>query len=65
MELRYLLLAMSLVAIVGFLLVLFLILKLAGIIAWSWFWVTSPLWIVALGSFSVLATCGFILNKRA
>ena len=25
--------------------VIFLILKLCGVIAWSWWWVTSPLWI--------------------
>lgn len=25
--------------------VIFLILKLCGVIAWSWLWVTSPLWI--------------------
>ncbi len=31
---------------VGFLLfVIFLILKLAKVIAWSWWWVTCPLWI--------------------
>ena len=24
---------------------IFLVLKLTGIIAWSWWWVTSPLWI--------------------
>ncbi len=27
--------------------VVFLILKLTGLIGWSWWWVTSPLWIVA------------------
>ena len=25
--------------------VVFLILKLTGVIAWSWWWVTSPIWI--------------------
>jgi hypothetical protein len=30
--------------------VVFLTLKLTGVIAWSWWWVTSPLWIpIALG----------------
>jgi len=24
---------------------IFLILKLTGVIAWSWWWVTSPLWL--------------------
>lgn len=27
--------------------VVFLILKLTGTVAWSWWWVTSPLWIPA------------------
>lgn len=26
--------------------VVFLILKLTGVISWSWWWVTSPLWMV-------------------
>ena len=30
---------------IGFLFILFLILKLTGVINWSWWWVTSPLWI--------------------
>lgn len=25
--------------------VVFLVLKLTGLIAWSWWWVTAPLWI--------------------
>ena len=29
----------------GLLFVLFLALKLTGFIAWSWWWVTAPLWI--------------------
>lgn len=27
--------------------VVFLTLRCAGVISWSWWWVTSPLWIVA------------------
>lgn len=26
---------------------IFLVLKLAGVIAWSWWWVTAPIWIPA------------------
>ncbi len=29
----------------GVLFITFLILKLCGVITWSWFWVCSPLWI--------------------
>lgn len=31
--------------IVGVLTIVFVVLKLAGVIAWSWWWVLSPLWI--------------------
>ena len=36
------------VTLVGLLLLLFVALKLTGIISWSWWWVLSPIWIVAL-----------------
>jgi len=29
----------------GVLFVVFLVLKLIGVITWSWWWVTAPLWI--------------------
>ncbi len=29
----------------GLLLVAFIVLKLCGVITWSWWWVLSPLWI--------------------
>lgn len=32
----------------GIVFVIFLILKLTGAVQWSWVWVTSPLWIVAV-----------------
>tara|TARA_R110002167_G_C12707228_1_gene655153 strand:- start:42355 stop:42543 length:189 start_codon:yes stop_codon:yes gene_type:complete len=32
----------------GALFLLFLGLKLGGVIAWSWWWVTSPLWLPVL-----------------
>jgi hypothetical protein len=32
----------------GLLTIVFIILKLCGIIAWSWCWVLSPLWISAI-----------------
>ena len=33
---------------------IFMVLKLCGVITWSWWWVTSPLWMP-------LAVCGVIL----
>ncbi len=29
----------------GLLFLVFLVLKLTGVIAWSWWWVTAPLWV--------------------
>lgn len=29
----------------GVLFLIFLVLKLVGVITWSWWWVTAPLWI--------------------
>jgi len=39
--------------------ILFIGLKLSGIIAWSWLWVTSPLWIGLLSAIII----NVILNK--
>lgn len=36
--------------------VVFLVLKLTGTIDWSWWWVTSPLWI----SFAIVAVIFFV-----
>ncbi len=33
----------------GVLLVVFVVLKLTGLIAWSWWWVLSPIWIGLVG----------------
>ena len=35
--------------VVDLLAVAFIILKLCGVITWSWWWVLSPLWISAIG----------------
>ena len=29
----------------GVLFIVFLVLKLVGVITWSWWWITAPLWI--------------------
>ena len=44
----------------------FIILKLVGVINWSWWWVLSPLWI-GLGVavlFGLIIIIGLILNNR-
>lgn len=42
------------VGISGVLFIVFLVLKLVGVIAWSWWWVTAPLWIPVLAVIAVL-----------
>jgi hypothetical protein len=47
--------------------ILFIHHKLVGTIAWSWWWVLSPIWIpVAIGLAAVIiaAAIGFYLSKR-
>lgn len=34
----------SSVSFAGLLFIVFLVLKLTGVITWSWWWVTAPLW---------------------
>ena len=50
----------------GLLAILFIGLKLTGYIAWSWWWVFSPLWIQFLFIFSMLTfvtIVGVVLKK--
>lgn len=45
------------IGLCGVLFVVFLVLKLVGVIDWSWWWVTAPLWLptaVLLGVFGVV-----------
>lgn len=47
--------------------IVFLILKLTGNIDWSWWWVTSPLWIPLTLGVIILGIVGLIavlLNKK-
>lgn len=46
----------------GILFIVFLILKLTNVIAWSWWWVTSPLWItIALNILIIISIVLFQL----
>lgn len=40
----------------GVLFVVFLVLKLTGNIDWSWWWVTSPIWIPFVAAIAILLT---------
>lgn len=57
------------IGFVGLLTILFVGLKLGGVIAWSWFWVLSPIWIsIGLWTFvlgSILAIAGLVAWRRA
>jgi len=49
------------VGFAGLLTIAFIVLKLAGFIAWSWWWVLSPLWISAGLALALLAVCGVVV----
>jgi CHASE2 domain-containing sensor protein len=52
----------------GVLAIIFITLKLLGIIAWSWLWVLAPLWVpfaIAAVIFLVTLTIGVAVTKRA
>lgn len=48
------------VGFVGLLTILFIALKLTGVITWSWVWILSPLWISA-GLLVFVLLIGFVL----
>lgn len=48
------------IGLFGAVFVVFLVLKLIGIIGWSWWWVTSPLWI-GFALWSVIFIVAFVL----
>ena len=46
----------------GLLTITFIVLKLCGVIAWSWWWVLAPIWITILIIVAILAVL-FTLTK--
>ena len=44
----------------GLLTIVFIVLKLCGIITWSWLWVLSPIWIGAALAIVILVIIGII-----
>jgi hypothetical protein len=49
------------IGLTGVLFVVFLVLKLTGNINWSWWWVTSPLWIPVVFLLSVFFIILFVV----
>ncbi|MBN1628605.1 MAG: hypothetical protein JW990_02470 [Thermoleophilia bacterium] len=47
-------------SLVGLTFIVFLVLKLTGVIDWSWWWVTSPLWLGALATVAGLLLVGVV-----
>jgi len=41
--------------------IVFLVLKLTGLVAWSWWWVLAPMWIPAVAVILVLAFIGVVI----
>ena len=55
------------IGITTILFVVFLVLKLTGLISWSWWWVTAPLWIpicLCLVITIIFAIAGIIIRIR-
>lgn len=49
----------------GLLAIVFITLKLTGYIAWSWWWVLSPIWIsMSLGIVIIIGAIGFAIIKE-
>lgn len=48
------------IGFVGLLTIVFITLKLTGVITWSWWWVLSPLWITSLLVVAILVV-GFLI----
>ena len=46
----------------GMLGLVFIVLKLCGIISWSWLWVLSPIWISAI--IAIIALAIFLIKIR-
>lgn len=45
----------------GLLFIVFLVLKLTGVITWSWWWVTAPLWGPLAFVIAVLIVVGIVV----
>lgn len=48
----------------GALFLVFLVLKLTGVIDWSWWWITAPLWLPIAIVIGILAVAGTIAIKE-
>lgn len=52
------------VGFAGLLTIVFIVLKLTGVVAWSWWWVLSPMWISLGLVLLVLAVMAVVVWRR-
>jgi hypothetical protein len=53
------------ISFLSLLFIVFLVLKLTKVIAWSWWWVTAPLWMpVALGIVVFIILYAILMNIK-
>jgi hypothetical protein len=50
------------IGFIGLLTIVFITLKLCDVIQWSWWWVLSPVWIMALIFIGIMAMAGMIIT---
>lgn len=53
------------IGFVGVLAIVFITLKLVGVIHWPWLWVLSPIWISAAIALIALAIFGVLIWRRS
>lgn len=56
------------ISFLGVLTIAFIVLKLCGVISWSWWWVLSPIWIplaFTVGIWIILAILGIIFAIKS
>lgn len=51
------------VSFAGLLAIVFIVLKLTGYIAWSWWWVLSPIWIPFLVAVVCIVVASLLLSE--
>lgn len=49
----------------GVLAIVFITLKLVGVITWSWWWVLSPIWLPFVVALAILAVIGAVAGIAA
>ena len=51
------------IGFVGLLTIAFIVLKLLGVINWSWLWVLSPIWITLIIIIVIVVIFCFLISK--